>query len=278
MVPHALLRDASLSALAVRLYGVLDGRQGEHRSQRVRRKTLAADLDVSTRTVQRVELELITAGWLLVTKTGRATIYDVINPERRRSRLSTPSGHARPVRVDMGVHSTKQELPEKELLASKQGAARPNPAPTTSTPAAAAPVGEGLADNLTVEDFLSRTPVERRPTATTAIARHLHDALDVMSLDELLSRIAADITGDMGTKRNAAGLTVNRLSNWRSLAPVADSRPRPQRPQWCGDCDELSRMMNADETGLTVRRCVICHPFYADSIKQQQPVVMAVTA
>ena len=49
----------------------------------------------------------------------------------------------------------------------------------------------------------------------------------------------------------------------RALAdegPGAAPSARQDRPDWCGRCDETTRMVTDPETGAQPRRCEHCHP------------------
>lgn len=84
VVPDAVAVNDSLSAAAVRLYALIDGRlQG--RSGPIPQTLLADDIAkgrspaAARRAVQRAQRELIAAGLLDVRRTGRASIYTLRN-------------------------------------------------------------------------------------------------------------------------------------------------------------------------------------------------------
>jgi len=65
------------------------------------------------------------------------------------------------------------------------------------------------------------------------------------------SWIGANVTG----VRNPYAVLAARLSRGELPPP---SVPRPARPPWCGDCDELTRILGFDRDAP--RRCPLCHP------------------
>jgi hypothetical protein len=102
--------------------------------------------------------------------------------------------------------------------------------------------------------------------------------LDAMMLNpDEQTRFRAWLISDTGA-RNPSGLIVTlhgsgrlseRLSQWRASENTADSptpaqeaaTQRPGRLEWCGRCDENTRMLTAaDEDGEEyIRRCPACH-------------------
>ncbi len=91
LVPLHVIRHEGLSAEAVRLYAALDGRLGG-RSLQLRRDTLARDIaagrspEAALAAIKRAQAELIEAGLLEVRRTGRASIYTLVNVKRWTTR------------------------------------------------------------------------------------------------------------------------------------------------------------------------------------------------
>jgi DNA-binding transcriptional ArsR family regulator len=92
IIPHALVRDPKVTPLAKVVFLALDARIGQKHSQRVLEKTLAQDLNLSLRSLQRALKELRDAGFLTTYRTGRSNRYQLINPSRVKSVVSdTPN-------------------------------------------------------------------------------------------------------------------------------------------------------------------------------------------
>ena len=101
-IPHWLARDSNLSMGARLTWILLEGRQGNHAHARVGLKVLSTNLGVGTRSVKRFLSELTQADLLSIKRTGRTNIYVVLKRVER--------GHMSPIRGDVGVPSTEQEV------------------------------------------------------------------------------------------------------------------------------------------------------------------------
>lgn len=88
IVPTDVLTDRTLSAGAVRLYAVLDGRTCG-RAGRLKMATLAADLGLSLPQITRLLAELVRAGYVVTLRTGRSNLYRVVNPVRESRSLKS---------------------------------------------------------------------------------------------------------------------------------------------------------------------------------------------
>jgi hypothetical protein len=96
-------------------------------------------------------------------------------------------------------------------------------------------------------------PVRDHPSiVSSAIARRVR-TLDQRGWPrpQVRERLVGIETAD---KPGAAALT--RLDDLAALAPP---RPRPARPQWCGQCDERTRLRELAHDDR-VYRCPDCHP------------------
>lgn len=89
MAPVAVVRDATLSVQARFLYVVLDARQGQSGSVRVRISTLCQDTGASSASVRRWLDELRDAGLVATQATGRSLAIYVSNASRQSARVLT---------------------------------------------------------------------------------------------------------------------------------------------------------------------------------------------
>ena len=87
LVPTALIKNPDLSDRALRLWLLLDERQGNAAKMRVKSETLMDDLGWSRPTVTRARSELIKAGLLHTKHSGRSLIYWTVNIARNRRRV-----------------------------------------------------------------------------------------------------------------------------------------------------------------------------------------------
>jgi hypothetical protein len=134
----------------------------------------------------------------------------------------------------------------------------PSLEPSSSPPApghAPAAVAGGGIDVGIIADVLDvlPEPVRDHPSIVpSAIARR------VQTLDQRgwpRPQIRERLTGiETADKPGAAALT--RLDNLAALAPP---QPRPTRPQWCGHCDERTRLRESPHNDRPYR-CPNCHP------------------
>lgn len=85
MPPVAVMRDATLSLQARMLYVLLDARQGQSGSVRVRIATLCQDTGASDKSVRRWLDELRDAGLVATQATGRSLAIYVSNQCREGS-------------------------------------------------------------------------------------------------------------------------------------------------------------------------------------------------
>jgi len=123
IVPHSVIRSHELSAYAKVIFCALDARIGQKASQRVLQKTLAEDLGLSLKTIQRALQELIKAGLLVRHITGRSNRYELINTSRNKGVFSDRSPQGISDRSEVSSPQINNSLinkqntePEKEPL------------------------------------------------------------------------------------------------------------------------------------------------------------------
>lgn len=123
IVPHSVIRNHELSAYAKVIFCALDARIGQKASQRVLQKTLAEDLGLSLKTIQRALQELIKAGLLVRHITGRSNRYELINPSRNKGVFSdrSPQGisdrsEVSSLQINNSLINKQNTEPEKEPL------------------------------------------------------------------------------------------------------------------------------------------------------------------
>lgn len=121
-------------------------------------------------------------------------------------------------------------------------------------PAPVVDVGGGINCGIVADVFdVLPEPVRDHPSVVpSAIARRVR-TLDQRGWPrpQVRERLAGIETAD---KPGAAALT--RLDNLAALAPP---RPRPARPQWCGQCDERTWLRESAHDDR-LYRCPDCHP------------------
>lgn len=136
MPPVSVLSDGRLSRDARLLYAVLDGRQGQAASVRVRISTLATDLGASGASVRRWMDELRAVGLLVTRQTGRSSILAVVNVSRMASAARVLRDEQADPRV---LTSDRSECsPVSDLQIHKrdiQISTSPPPDPTVPSPA-----------------------------------------------------------------------------------------------------------------------------------------------
>ena len=162
----SIVRDASLSITARLVWVLLDSHQGARELLRIKRVTLLAELDCGGRTLDRALAELIEAGLLEITRTGRSSIYRLVNPSRGRAKaqqwrnrvaLSGASdvsdlAHLQSIR-SLGITPEHKQLPAPESRGESRGESR-----------------RDIADPLYVESVLAALPDRLRPEATPKVA------------------------------------------------------------------------------------------------------------
>ena len=265
MAPAAVLSDPALSDLAVRVYLWLDYRAGSSGECRTLHSTIAADLGKSERTVKRAVAELRKSGWVRVKRTRRgAAKYVVTNPSRitkpkatkpkKRRDISRPTASDLVPRRDRSgtQEGTDLALPynKSSLTTHREPAARTAPAATTAPP--------GVGGNPPVDrtaEFTAALPEHLRPNHTKQLAALLDQTTQQgWSSLALARRIEADLSA--GTY--SPGAVIARL---RALANEPPPPPKPQRPKWCGACDESTRLIEQEQNGRPVAGyCPACHP------------------
>jgi hypothetical protein len=57
-----------------------------------------------------------------------------------------------------------------------------------------------------------------------------------------------------------AGAVLQFIRDLRARPLLRGARAAPGRPDWCGACDEVTRLLTDPETGAQPRRCPVCHP------------------
>jgi hypothetical protein len=69
---------------------------------------------------------------------------------------------------------------------------------------------------------------------------------------------AAAAVDEYGALRDARNLGAVIRSRLRDIAARTPTDPAPARPDWCGRCDETTRLVAVTDT--VVSRCRVCHP------------------
>lgn len=246
--------------------------------QKLADKTL---LDVST--IRRVVKRLEEAGYLSVDRSsvrGRANVYTV-----HLARGIQPVG--KPVDNSAAVGAARRggDLPPRQTARlgeaerpNKGGTAPPLPSGTIPEPSSCTSSGDHVdADHDTGDSNENAASPERSvdPVANAVLSRlgpqwHLSEA-DRRRLSPLI------------VKKVIEGWHVNGLAHYLSAnpdgvvssvavlssrlqelpAPKRDSRIPIPRPQWCGQCDQVSRQLELDDG--RAMRCPRCHPLRAAS-------------
>lgn len=194
MVPRDLARDSSLSLQARMLYVILDDRQGQRATVRVGLRALMEDTGASESTVRRLIAELVQAGRISRTTTGRTSIYTVHNT----ARPAAQSVHKRTARAFTGERSTEQET-----LRNKQASRyRPSLEPPGAVDAAAS--------TLDRQAFIEQMPAHLRPADTPRLARDLGRAL---ARGWTLTALAAAIRADVPNPNAGPGMAMTALAS-----------------------------------------------------------------
>lgn len=205
VVPRSITTDADLTDAAFRLYVLLDQRQGASRRVRVGRSTLAADLGWSLSKVSRALVELLEAGLLEHSRTGRTSSYSLVNPERR---TDATRRHIRSVRAESSDVSDLTHLQSNKSLELTL---------ETTTTVSRPDLAPAVPDPLALELLLEKIPATLRPdpnrrvqaAAAAAFARG-------WTPDQLANQIAHS------TRRSQAGpgLTVTLLEQYAAQPPT----------------------------------------------------------
>jgi len=162
----SVVRDPSLSITARLVWVLLDSHQGASHSLRIKRVTLLAELDCGGRTLDRALAELIAAGLLEITRTGRSSIYRLVNPSRGRQKAH--SWRIRDVESGASDVSDLAHLQSNKSLGitpEHKQPASPGDSPRDSR--------RDIADPLYVESVLAALPERLRPEATPKVAAAL---------------------------------------------------------------------------------------------------------
>lgn len=264
MAPAAVLSDPALSDLAVRVYLWLDYRAGSSGVCRTLYRTVAADLGKSESTVKRAVAQLRKSGWVRVKRTGKSSMFYPLNPSRitqpkptkakKRRDISGPTASdlvPRSVRSDLSEVSDLAQLQNKKVLTTHMAPTAPTaPAATTAPPGVGGdPMGDRTAE------FTTALPEHLRPNHTNQLAALLDQTTQQGWSPEALAR---RIEADLGGGTYSPGAVIARL---RALANEPPPPPKPQRPAWCGDCDESTRLIEQEQDGRPVAGyCPTCHP------------------
>lgn len=232
-VPRALVRDASLTPLArLLLIDLLERRYKGRAFAIVKRPTLAADLGVSLSTLDRALAELIERGLLEVERLQGVNRYRPMLPKASEGQPQTPSKSSQvTTQVVMGDDSksswvtTSDKQDVSSQMQSKQAGPAPDPAGSTSKPAAATRSEETLrpiADSMTVWAFAAALPRHLQPTQTDQVAQAVGQATARgWTPSALAAAVAAQITNPKATP----ALTV------AILRQVAQQPPQEQQQE-----------------------------------------------
>jgi DNA-binding transcriptional regulator YhcF (GntR family) len=259
MIPNAVIRDATLSSQAFRLYCMLASRQGANPSVRVKLATLAADLGIAPSSTRRVMAELTAAGLVTVTRTGRSSSYALVNAER--SHASAKSAHTQALRVPTGEHSTEKESLEKEL--SEQA--------SKAEPLVAAAELPDVELELYITLYVEALPEHLRPDESSPKVRTACAQARAHSWtpDALADAVAASVTNR--SPRNPPGLAITQLAQLAATPyrETGKGDTQPTRPDWCGECDPTTRLVEDDDGYPS--RCPYCHPLKVPAFMPTQP-------
>lgn len=101
--------------------------------------------------------------------------------------------------------------------------------------------------------FLSSLPAKYRPSRDV-IARLAPKVEQLLSADWSGPDLLRRLTGGIDSDHDPAAAVIRRLEKF----PLPKGVAPPERPAWCGDCDEHTRQREND-AGLPYR-CPKCHP------------------
>jgi len=241
--------------------------------QKLADKTL---LDAST--IRRVVKRLEESGYLSVDRStvrGRANVYTV---------HLTPSGQPVDNPVDspaeVGAARRGGDLPPRQTARlgeaerpSKGGTAPPLPSGTIPEPSSGTSPGDHVdADHDTGDSYENAASPERSVdlVANAVLSRlgpqwHLSEA-DRRRLSPLIVKkviegwhvngLAHYLSANPDGVVSSVAVLSSRLQDLP--APKQDSRIPIPRPQWCGQCDQVSRQLELDDG--RAMRCPRCHP------------------
>lgn len=245
MAPTAVWRDPTLSDLAVRVYLEIDYRAGRSGEARVGAKRLAHDLSKSERTVKRAIAELKSAGWVTVKRTPRTSIYQVVNP----SRVPVEQQEQQP-RSAKSVPSEVPNLSQRENKSLRTRETPPKPPSQEHTPQRPrAAAGGGVRERS--KEFVSHLPDHLRPNLTATLDDLLEQAT---SNGWQIDQVAEQVHSDLWRGNYGPGAVIARL---RAIAHQQPPEQPTPKPEWCGECDEHTRLV---EEASGAQRCRRCHP------------------
>lgn len=106
----------------------------------------------------------------------------------------------------------------------------------------------------------------RRPSASerSRLAQRIAQALtEGASYTGILQALTRDLEPEQ-VRTSAVQVVMSRTGQdgWASPAPTVPAPKQPKRPDWCGQCDQVTRQRENDE-GLPYR-CPACHPLEVD--------------
>lgn len=102
--------------------------------------------------------------------------------------------------------------------------------------------------------FLASLPARLRPTQRD-IDRLAPKAELLLSNGVTAGELLRRLTAGIDSAHSPAGALLRRLENLSLPKGV----PAPERPPWCGECDEKTRLLEKPDTGLPYR-CPQCNP------------------
>ena len=284
-LPDSLLLNADLSDGAVRLYAVLKHHARSKSKAYPGRRLLATELGVkSLRTVDARIVELIAAGYLSIearyhARGGRTSnVYHLaFYPHGGERATLEPAGAppGKPVGASDGA-ATLHRARAPRCATRVQPSAHQVSTSSEDTPPPnqhrSRPSDEDGHEHQHVrgagEDLLRNKPQPGR--FATEVLGLLPEQLAPRTLTQAAE--LSKLLGPLGETWEAPAL-VHALTTSRPLPPsvthpaglirsrIAELAPRsrrPQQPQWCGECEQTTRMI--DSGGDTVSRCHRCHP------------------
>lgn len=273
MGPRAVLRDTSLSGPARLLFFDLDMRQGTAERVRVGREKLAEDLGFSVATIKRALAELVRAGLVVVTYTGRTSWYSVVNVSRRGIG-DIAAAHQRANRKPRRVNSepsggspvtrllSKNSLSKNKARADAPQGSEPERVAEPSAAAARSEKEQNSAPNpFALLSFLESLPEHLRPESTETVASAVGMAL-IRGWSPF--GLAAAVAEQIPNRNAGPGLAVKVLQELCVQPPAEHYRAAPE---WCGECDPYTRgLLYPDGTprrmadGRRTLFCLSCSP------------------
>lgn len=219
MTPVAVLRDNTLSRDARLLFAILDARQGQSGSARVRIATLCQDTGASDKSVRRWLDELRSAGLVATQQTGRSMAIYVSNASRTGRTVTRDRADRSPVTA-LQRHKNRDtsSSPDDRPPAPPPAPPDIDDGPHQEQPGERSP---GASDRDYLDEIVTATGHRLRPT--TAVRQHLAAIRRSGTTPAETGAITAAYLA-------AHGSTVRHPASWLS-AFVLDAIAHGQRPE-----------------------------------------------